>query len=138
MPPTSPAPSSAARTLHALLLTSTLIISIGAFVVSRSLAALDRGVGLLDGVAILAGLSGLGMALLLRSRLAARAGGQTADQWWSANLGRALALWALLESSAMLGSVTLFFTGHLVPFMLLVGLALGGLLSLSPGRLVGE
>jgi hypothetical protein len=116
MPPTSPAPSSAARTLHALLLTSTLIISIGAFVVSRSLAALDRGVGW----------------------LAARAGGQTADQWWSANLGRALALWALLESSAMLGSVTLFFTGHLVPFMLLVGLALGGLLSLSPGRLVGE
>jgi hypothetical protein len=138
MPPASPAPSSAARTLHALLLTSTLIISIGAFVVSRSIAALSSAVGVLDWVAILVGLSGLAIALLLRSRLPARTGGQTADQWWSANLGRAVALWALFEFPAMLGSVTLFVTGHLIPFIALVALALGGLVSLAPGRLGGD
>jgi hypothetical protein len=69
---------------------------------------------------------GAGLAVFaLRDRLPARGAGQTEDDWWARNLGRATAIWAVAEGLAILGGVFYLVTG--VPMTLssaAVGLAL--------------
>ena len=125
----------AARTIYAGIISSTAIISIGAYAVRRSLG-LVPGTGPLDFVAIFAGVGAGLLGLVIRSRLPARSGASD-DDWWKVNAGRAIAVWGLLEAPAILGAVTLFATGHLLVFAALVAFALVGLATLTPARLSG-
>ena len=132
-----PALSPAARTVHAFLVASTLIISSGAFIVTRSMRPLSGGAAPIDWMALLVGGSALWIVLLLKSRFPGRAG-RTLEDWWRENLGRGVMIWALLELPAILGSVALFATGHYPIFAALVLTALGGLLLATPARLAGD
>jgi hypothetical protein len=132
VPPAPRTPASAAGIVYIGIVASTIIVSVGAAVVSASLHTTNTSFGALDGLALLAGLGGLGAVLRLRGALPESTGG---DAWWRANAGACLVLWALLELVALIGSTLLFITGHVVVFAVLVLAAMGGLVTLSPGRL---
>jgi len=135
-PPVPPVRS--ARTIHAFLIASTLIVSIGALVASRSTGALRGEAATIDYVGAGIGLAAALLLGALRRRLPARSAEQNADDWWRLQIGRAVLLWGLLELLAVLGAAALLFTGHAIGFAVLALLALGGLLVLSPARLAGE
>lgn len=132
-----PPSARAAATIYVALISSTLIIVIGAAVVGRSLARFSLALGAVDAAAIVAGCGALALVAVLRTRLRPRAGSETPDAWWRANLGRVLPLWVLLELPALLGAVVLFATGHALPLLGLALLSLGGFAVLSPGRVLG-
>lgn len=133
-----PLPSArAAATIYVALISSTLIVVVGAAVVGRSLARFSLALGVIDVAALVAGFGALAMVAVLRSRLRPRAELESVDAWWRANLGRVMPLWALLELPAALGAVVLFATGHALPLLGLALLSLGGFAVLSPGRLAG-
>jgi hypothetical protein len=136
----APSPTSSARTLHAFLVASTLIISSGAFITTKSLTGLESGSGFtgLEAVALLLGASDLLLVTLIRSRLPTRGAGRSADEWWRRHLGRAVLLWTLLEFLALLGAITLFATRRVTAFGVLTLIALAALLSVSPSRLAGD
>ena len=136
-PAALPPSARAAATIYVALISSTLIIVIGAAVVGRSLARFSLALGSIDAAAIVAGCGALAMVAVLRIRLRPRAGSETPDAWWRANLGRVLPLWVLLELPALLGAVVLFATGHALPLLGLAILSLGGFVVLSPGRVAG-
>lgn len=48
----------------------------------------------------------------LRRRLPERRSGQSEDDWWRANLGVALTLWASAEGAALVGAVLHLVTGN--------------------------
>lgn len=62
-----------------------------------------------------------GAAMFSVARLPAPARGETEDDWWRANLGRAVAVWALVEAPTLLGVVaytlTRDFRTLLAPFI---------------------
>jgi hypothetical protein len=51
-----------------------------------------------------------GAAAFTTGRLTAPARGASEDEWWSANLGRVLVSWALVEAPALLGLVVFTLT----------------------------
>ena len=95
-----PGAAVAARTIYAGIISSTAIVSIGAYAVRRSFGILP-GTGPLDFVALFAGVGAILLVLVLRARLPARSGASD-DDWWKANAGRAITVWALLEAPAIL------------------------------------
>ena len=138
--PTRPVgPAAAARTIYAFLIASTAIVSIGAYVVHRTLAApAGGGISPLEYVALLLGLSDLMLVVVIRRGFPVRSDGTPPDEWWRVNTGRAVLVWALLEAPALIGSATLFATGHQGAYAALVLLALAGLGTFTPARLAGS
>src|SRR5258706_11964484 len=135
MPGPLPGAAAAARTIYAGIISSTAIVSIGAYAVRRSLGIVS-GAGPVDFVALSAGVGAVLLVLVFRSRIPARSGASD-DEWWKANVGRAILVWALLESPAILGAVTLFATGRMLAYTVLVAFALIGLATATPSRLSG-
>jgi hypothetical protein len=78
-----------------------------------------------------------GAAAFTANRLAPPGRGSTADDWWHANLGRAVFIWALVDAPAMLGTIayllTRDFRALLAPF---IGLLLFA--NYRPSRLTGN
>jgi hypothetical protein len=132
------APFSAARVVYAGLFTSTIIVSVGALVVKATLAPLSGAMDLIDYVGIVIGNAALVFAYRLRQGIAARSGGQSTDEWWGENAGKALLVWGVLEAAALSGAIVLFLTGHVTVFAIVAVLALAGLVLTSPGRLSGK
>ena len=62
-----------------------------------------------------------GVAAFAAGRLAPPRGSTSEDEWWDANLGRAIVIWALVEAPALLGLVaytlTRDFRTLLAPFI---------------------
>jgi hypothetical protein len=89
-------------------------------VLTLAMAAVLRTLGVFDTVALpravtwapllLAGGASAGIALL-RGRLPQRPASQAHDAWWAAHLPRAVVLWTLAESSAVLAAVVYLVTG---------------------------
>ena len=138
MPSRPASPSRFARTLYAFFIASTLIVSVGAFVTVRGTAALRSELAAIDYVAALVGLGAVLLLDWLRRRTPERRADQSPDDWWRLSMGQAVLLWGLLDLVAMLGAIELFLTGHVIGFGILAAVALGGLLTLSPGRLAQE
>jgi hypothetical protein len=121
------------RTLHAFIVASTTIIILGAFVVTRTTGPVVFAFGALDAVALVMGISGVMITALVRQRLPAASG--SPEQWWEVNLGRVILLWVFYEVPAVIGSITLMATRHLIAFLVLGTVALAGLVISRPGRL---
>ena len=138
MPQAQRAPSSSARVVYAGIVASTLIVSLGALVVSMSLDSASGRLGPPDAAAFLLGLGVFVAGMRIRQRLGERRGGQSREEWWTAHAGRVLLLWGLMELAAMAGAALLFATGHLPVFVVLALAALAGLATSSPGRLAAE
>jgi hypothetical protein len=121
------------RTLHAFIVASTTIIILGAFVVTRTTGPVVFAFGALDAVALVMGISGVMITALVRQRLPAASG--SPEQWWEVNLGRVILLWVFCEVPAVIGSITLMATRHLIAFLVLGTVALAGQVISRPGRL---
>ncbi len=51
-----------------------------------------------------------GAAVYRAGRLPPPSGGTSQEDWWRVNLGRAVVIWSMVESPALLGIVTYWFT----------------------------
>jgi hypothetical protein len=110
-------------------------VTAGAFVVTWTTGDLVLGFGVLDAVALTMGLSSLALTVLVRQRLPERLSGQSEEDWWNRQLGRAVLIWAFLEMPAVVGAVTLMATRHVPAWAGLGALAMGGLVLAGPARL---
>jgi putative copper export protein len=141
VPPTAPvSPAISARIIHAaLVLGVMLFLGIALYIGSNSpmpaSALPDRRVlyvGLFLVSAVL-----FGAAMYTAARLTPPGPGVSQDEWWRANLSRAIGIWALVEAPAILGMVAYFLTHDfrtlIAPF---VGLLL--FVNYRPSRLAEE
>ena len=114
MPPAAPtSPAISARIIHAaLVLGVMLFLGTALYVGSNSSmpasALPDRRVLYLGLFVVSAVL--YGAAMYTAARLTPPGPGISQDEWWRANLGRAIGIWALVEAPAILGMVAYFLT----------------------------
>jgi hypothetical protein len=106
-------PAITARIVHAaLMLGVMLFLAVAWYIGSNSTmpvsAVPDRRV-LYLGLFLASGLL-FGAAMYTASRLAPSAPGTSEDDWWGANLGRVVGIWALVETPALLGTVAYLVT----------------------------
>jgi putative copper export protein len=141
VPPAAPVSSAiSARIIHAaLVLGVMLFLGIALYIGSNSpmpaSALPDRRVLYVGLFLVSAGL--FGAAMYTAARLTPPGPGVSQDEWWRANLSRAIGIWALVEAPAILGMVAYFLTHDfrtlIAPF---VGLLL--FVNYRPSRLAEE
>ena len=114
MPPAAPmSPAVSARIIHAALVLGVMLFLGTALYVgsdnSMPASALpDRRVLYLGLFVVSAVL--FGAAMYTAARLTPPGPGISQDEWWRANLGRAIGIWALVEAPAILGMLAYFLT----------------------------
>lgn len=114
MPPAAPmSPAVSARIIHAALVLGVMLFLGTALYVgsdnSMPASALpDRRVLYLGLFVVSAVL--FGAAMYTAVRLTPPGPGISQDEWWRANLGRAIGIWALVEAPAILGMLAYFLT----------------------------
>lgn len=141
MPPAAPvSPAISARIIYAALVLGVMLFLgtawyIGSNSPMPASALPDRRVlyvGLFLVSAVL-----FGAAMYTAARLTPPGRGVSQDEWWRANLSRAIGIWALVEAPAILGMVAYFLTHDfrtlIAPF---VGLLL--FVNYRPSRLAEE
>ncbi len=126
--------STTARILHFSLVAGVALVT-ALLVLVRRAAAPSAAPGILLPVLAAVALGTVTVALMLRRRLSARAAGTTDDAWWAENLGRAIPVWALLESAGMAGAV-FYFIGVGTAGLVVAAAALALLVVNGPGRLM--
>ena len=141
MPPSKPvSPAISARIIHAALVLGVVLFWVAAWYVGTHSAlpvsALpDRRILYLALFFVSAAL--FGAAAYTASRFTPPAPGTSQDRWWRLNLGRAVLVWALVETPAILGLIayllTRDFRAMLAPF---AGLFL--FVNYRPSRLAGR
>jgi hypothetical protein len=141
MPPASPvSPAVSARIIHTSLMLGVVMFYAVAWYIgtktSMPISALpDRRV-LYLGLFLISAIV-FGAAAYRASRLSPPGPGTSQDEWWRANLGRAIAVWGLVEAPTLLGTVAYLVTHD---FRTLVA-TLAGLLFLvnyRPSRLAED
>lgn len=123
-----------ARIIHGALVLGVLVAT-GVLVAVRAAAARTEAPPALLPVLVVLATTIVTLALVLKARLPARATGMTEDAWWTANLGRAVPVWALLESAGMVGAV-FYFIGVGRVGLIVAAAALALLVANGPGRLI--
>lgn len=139
MPAGAPiSPAMNAKIIHAALLTGVLMFCVVAWYLGRDSpmpvdALPDRRVLYIALFLVSATL--FGAAVFTASRLERPASGTSQDEWWRANLGKAVGIWALVEAPALLGLVAYSLTHDFrVLLATLTGLLLFG--NYRPSRLI--
>ena len=139
MPPGSPvSPAISARIIHGSLVIGVLMFCLVAWYLGRASAlptyALpDRRVLYIALFLVSAML--FGAAMFTANRLGRPAPGTSQDEWWRANLGKAVAIWALVEAPALLGLIAYSLTHDFRALIAtLTGLLLFG--NYRPSRLI--
>lgn len=114
MPPEAPvSPAISAKIIHAALMLGVILFYAVAWYVgtktSMPISAVpDRRV-LYVGL-FLVSATVFGAAAYSASRLTPAASGTSQDDWWRANLGRAIVIWSLIEAPTLLGTVAFLLT----------------------------
>lgn len=114
MPPSAPvSPSITARIIHAALVLGVVLFYAVAWYVGSRLsmpisAVPDRRV-LYLGLFLLSAVL-FGAAVYNAARLTPAGPGTSQDDWWRANLGRAIGVWSLVEAPTLLGTVAYLIT----------------------------
>ena len=139
MPPAAPvSPAISARIIHAALVIGVLMFCLVAWLLGRVSAmpvyALpDRRVLYIALFLVSAIL--FGAAMFTASRLGRPAPGTSQDEWWRVNLGKAVAIWALVEAPTLLGLIAYTLTHDFRALIAtLTGLLLFG--NYRPSRLI--
>jgi hypothetical protein len=139
VPPGAPvSPATSARIVHAALVVGVLMFCLVAWYLERASAvpvyALpDRRVLYIALFLVSAIL--FGAAMFTANRLGRPAPGTSQDEWWRVNLGRAVAIWALVEAPTLLGLIAYTLTHDFrVLIATLTGLLLFG--NYRPSRLI--
>jgi hypothetical protein len=134
--PVSPAIN--ARIIHAALVMGVVLFWLVAWYIGRNqtepiYSLPDRRV--LYIALFLASAVLFGAAMFTAGRLAPPIAGESQDQWWQRNLGKALTIWALVEAPSLLGLVGYLVTRDFrVLLATLAGLLLFG--NFRPSRLL--
>jgi len=114
MPPEAPvSPAISAKIIHAALMLGVILFYAVAWYVgtktSMPISAVpDRRV-LYVGL-FLVSATVFGAAAYSATRLTPAAPGTSQDDWWRANLGRAIVVWSLIEAPTLLGTVAFLLT----------------------------
>jgi hypothetical protein len=114
VPPAAPvSPRITAQIIHAALVLGVVLFWLVAWYVGASTsvpvsAIPDRRV-LYVGLAVVSAIL-FGAAMYTAGRLTPPSQGISQDDWWRANLGASIRIWALVEAPAMLGTVAYFVT----------------------------
>ena len=114
MPPDrAVSPAISARIIHAAMVLGVVMFWAGAWYVGASASLpvptiANRRVLYVGLVAVSAIL--FGAAVYTAGRLAPAHTGLSRDEWWRANLGRAIVVWGLVEAPALLGTTAYFLT----------------------------
>jgi hypothetical protein len=114
MPPTAPiSPSISARIIHAALVLGVMLFwAVSWYVgtrVSLPVSAVPERRVLYIGLFLVSGLL-FGAAMYTASRLTPPRQGTAQDDWWRANMGKAIRIWALVEAPAILGTAAYLLT----------------------------
>lgn len=109
MPPAAPvSPAISARIIHAALIVGVVLFYAVAWYVgtrtSMPVSALPERRVLYIGL-FLVSAAVFGAAAYAASQLSPPVPGTSQDDWWRANLGRAVAIWGLIEAPALLGTI---------------------------------
>lgn len=132
-----PAPRALAALVHLVIMASVLVMAATAWFLRSSGAmgrAPDDGAWPVRLILLAAGLTVFALGLLARSRLGDSAGGSS-EEWWRSSFTRALLVWALADSTALIGIVAFIITGDLFTLAVLGGSGLLLLLLSAPSRL---
>jgi hypothetical protein len=114
MPPASPvSPVISARIIHAALMLGVILFYAMAWFVGTKTsmpvsAVPDRRV-LYVGLFLVSAIV-FGAAVYTAGRLTPAGPGTSQDDWWRANLGRAIGVWTLIEAPTLLGTVAYLLT----------------------------
>jgi putative copper export protein len=114
VPPSAPvSPAISARIIHAALVSGVMLFCGAAWYIgsksSMPVSAVpDRRV-LYLGLFLVSGVL-FGAAVYSAGTLTAPTSGMSQDDWWRANLARAVGIWALVEMPALLGTVAYLLT----------------------------
>ncbi len=114
MPPAGAvSPAINARIIHAALVLGVMLFWGVAWYVgsntSTPITAVPNRRALYVGLALLSAIL-FGAAMYTAGRLTPATPGISQDEWWRVNLGKAVAIWMLVEAPAILGTVAYFFT----------------------------
>jgi hypothetical protein len=114
VPPTAPiSPSISARIIHAALVLGVLLFGAVAYYLggqeSLPVSALPERRFLYIALFLASALL-FGGAVYSAGRLTPPRPGTSQDDWWRVNLGRAVVIWGLVETPALLGTVTYLLT----------------------------
>jgi hypothetical protein len=139
MPSNAPvSPAISARIIHAALVIGVLMFCLVAWYLGRdpampAYALPDRRVLYIALFLVSAIL--FGAAMFTASRLGRPAPGTSQDEWWRVNLGKAVVIWALVETPTLLGLVAYTLTRD---FRVLIATLTGVLLfgNYRPSRLI--
>ena len=141
MPAAAPvSPAISARIIHAALVLGVMLFTSTAWYVgtvsSMPVSALPERRVLYLGLFVVSAVL-FGAAMYTAARLTPPGPGLSQDEWWKANLGRAIGIWALVETPALLGTVACLLTND---FRTLIAPFTGLLLFVNyrPSRLAEE
>jgi len=135
---TAPASRPAARPtlIHAILLVGSALLAavlVGITAVRGPAAGSTWPVFFLY-IPFFVAIPAVGVAFFLRQQCAPLGSGGSFDQWWSTEGAKALASWALLEGTAIVGAVFHMLTGNFLP-LIVTGACLLLLALFGPDRL---
>lgn len=139
MPPGSPvSPAISARIIHAALVIGVLMFCVIAWYLGQASPvpayALPERRILYIALFLVSALL-FGAAMFTAGRLGRPAAGTSQDEWWRVNLGKAVAIWALVEAPTLLGLLAYSLTHDFkVLIATLTGLLLFG--NYRPSRLM--
>jgi hypothetical protein len=114
MPPEAPvSPAISAKIIHAALMLGVILFYAVAWYVgtktSMPISAVPNRRVLYVGL-FLVSATVFGAAAYSASRLTPAAPGTSQDDWWRANLGRAIVVWSLIEAPTLLGTIAYLLT----------------------------
>jgi hypothetical protein len=139
VPPTAPiSPAISARIIHAALVLGVLTFWLVAWSIGHSSAppaeALPDRKVLYVALSLVSAVL-FGGAMFTAARLGPIRAGTSQDDWWRANLGKAIVVWSLVEAPSLLGLVAYSLTRD---FRTLIATFIGLLFfgSYRPGRLI--
>lgn len=126
--------ATSARIIHLALVLGVVVVTAVLVAVRAALPPPATPAVLLP-VLVAVALGTIILALVLKARIPGRVGGASDEAWWAVNLRRAIPVWALLESVALVGAV-FYFIGVGPAGVVVAGGALALLVANGPGRLI--
>jgi hypothetical protein len=114
MPPAGPvSPAMSARIIHGALVLGVILFYAAAWYIgtktSMPISAVPERRVLYVGLFLVSAIL-FGAAAYIASSLTPAGPGTSQDDWWRANLGRAIAMWGLIEAPTLLGTVAYLLT----------------------------
>lgn len=136
--PSQASPSATVRIIH-LALTVAPVFVIAALWIAFAGRTIAPGLGGVVGYAVyLACAAGFALGFWWRTRIPARAGGMSEEDYWRLTMPKAIVLWGMLEAVVMVAAAMAILAGQGAVALVALMIYLTLMLVSSPTRLAGE